>query len=129
MVAVTDVVQVVAPTASTVDELSTGATWATSGATVRSASAAASVVVKVVADPRPARTPALVVLPGVTTSRLVPRLLIWAWTACCAPCPSPTIKVTEAMPIQIPSTVSSDRIRWVRMASSAIRKVSVHLMV
>ena len=73
----TEVVQLVEPLVRLSDRLVVGATAATSGATVCEASAVASETVSVDAEPDPPRTPELlVVLPGVTTNRLVPSALI-----------------------------------------------------
>ena len=128
VVPTTELVQVVEPTVRTWEPVLTGATLPMSGATAGSAKALASAIVRVVAVPRPPRTPLVVELPGETISKLLPRLLIWSSTACCAPGPSPTVRVTDAMPMKMPSTVSNERSRCVRTASSAIRQVSVHLM-
>ena len=82
------------------------------------------VAVSVDALPRPPRTPPVVVLPGLTMSRFEPSLLIesrtWAW----APWPSPTVRITAAMPMRMPSMVSAERRRWDRTASIAVRNVS-----
>jgi len=83
-----------------------------SGATTGLASAVASRVVSVDADPRPPRMPlVVVVLPGETMSRLLPSWLIWLRTCACAPWPRPTVSITAAMPIRMPSMVSPDRSR------------------
>ena len=58
-----------------------------------------------------------VVLPGVTTSRLDPRALMALATFACAPWPRPTVSMTAAMPMRMPSMVSTDRIRRARIAS------------
>ncbi len=59
--------------------------------------------------------------PGETISRLLPSELIWSLTWAEAPWPSPTVSMTAAMPIRMPSMVRADRIRRVRIASSAVR--------
>ena len=97
---------------------STGATALMSGATTLDCRAAASASVRVEAVPKPFRTPLEeVVLPGDTVSRLVPRELMadltWFW----APWPRPTVRMTAAMPIMMPSTVRPERRRWLRTAS------------
>ena len=71
--------------------------------------ASASLTVSVEALPNPARTPLLVVAPGRTTSRLVPRLAISASTAALAPCPTATIAMSAATPMNTPRTVSAER--------------------
>ena len=82
-------------------------------------------MVSVDAEPAPPRTPPVVVLlPGETISRLLPSELIRAPTSCWLPSPSPTVSTTAAMPIRMPSMVSPDRSRWLRMASHPVRKVS-----
>src|ERR1019366_2473485 len=102
-----------------------GATTAMSGAATLEASASASCTLRVVAEPRgPFTPPALVALPGVMISRLVPSELIWARICAEAPSPSPTVRITAAIPIRMPSIVSPDRSRCARMASSPVRRVS-----
>ena len=121
----TVVVQLVVPATRVSDTEVVGATAAISGATVFEASAAASPVVSVEADPNPPRMPELdVVLPGVMVKRLVPRAAIWEVTCVCAPSPSPTVRITAAIPIMMPSTVRPDRRRWVTTPSSPVRTVS-----
>ena len=125
VVPTTFVVQFVVPAVSDCEPVTTGATLAMSGATTGLASAVASRVVRVDADPRPPRIPlVVVVLPGETMSRLLPSWLIWSRTWACAPWPSPTVSITAAMPIRMPSMVSDERIRRERMASRAVRNVS-----
>ena len=102
-----------------------GATTAMSGAADLVPSASASCTVSVVAEPSgPLTPPELVALPGVMISRLVPSELIWAWICADAPSPSPTVRITAAMPIRMPSMVSADRSRCDRTASSPVRSVS-----
>src|SRR5262249_47171024 len=89
---------------------SRGSGWrpaATAGSSFRMASASATVSVE--ALPNPARTPLLVVAPGSTTSRLVPRLAICASTAALAPCPTATMAIRAATPMNTPRTVSAER--------------------
>ncbi len=124
-----EVVQLVSPLTSETLEEVVGATAATSGATFSSSMVWASATVSVDAEPKPPRCPEeSVVLPGETMSRLEPRALIWSSTSCCAPSPSPTVRITELMPMTIPSIVSIERSRWARMASTAARRVSVQLI-
>ncbi len=119
------VVQLVAPATSAADDVATGATAATSGATVGSASASASASVRVDAVPKPPRTPEDdVLLPGDTISRLLPSASICLRTASCAPSPRPTVRITDEIPMTIPSMVSAERSRWVRIAASPLVKVS-----
>ena len=125
----TEVVQFVDPATTVSTEVDTGATPTMSGATEWSASMAASPLVSVVADPRPPRTPeALVVLPGETMSRFDPSLPISSRTWSCAPWPRPTVSITAAIPMRIPSVVRTDLSRRAEMASSAARAVSAQLM-
>ncbi len=106
-----------------------GATAAMSGATSFEARASASCTVRVEAEPKPPRTPSLLVaLPGVTTSRLLPRELIWSRTWFWVPWPRPTVRMTAAMPMRIPRTVRAERDRCVRTASMPMRSVSSQLM-
>src|SRR6185312_6135671 len=73
----TEVVQFDEPAVNGSDVETVGATALMSGATVLSASAAASRTVNVDAEPNPPRMPELLVeLPGETISRLLPRALI-----------------------------------------------------
>src|SRR5580698_2626498 len=119
------VVQFVDPAVSSSVVEVVGATAATSGALTLEASALASAVVNVDAEPNPPRTPALLVaLPGDTTSRLLPSALIWSLTCFCAPSPSPTVRMTAAIPIRMPSIVSNDRNRCERTAARLVRAVS-----
>src|SRR5664280_195096 len=121
----TVVVQLVVPAARLSDTVEAGATALTSGATTFDERAAASPTVSVDAEPNPPRIPALeVVLPGVTVRRFEPSAEIWELTCCCAPSPSPTVRITAVMPIMMPSTVSAERRRWETTASSPVRKVS-----
>ena len=70
-------VHVAEPATSAVELCEVGATAAMSGQTDRSASSDASSMVRVVALPKPPRTPLVdVELPGETMSRLDPSLLI-----------------------------------------------------
>src|ERR1700679_3430496 len=92
-------VQLLEPAVRVSEDESTGATALMSGATVFDDKAVASPSVKVEAEPKPPRTPLVVVeLPGEMVSRLVPSALIseliWSW----APCARPTVRITAAMP-------------------------------
>ncbi len=121
----TVVVQLVVPATRLSDSDVVGATAAMSGATVFDDSAVASPTVRVEAEPNPPRMPELeVVLPGEMVRRLEPRAVISELTCCWAPSPSPTVRMTAAIPIMMPSTVRPDRIRLDTTASSAVRKVS-----
>ena len=77
---------------------------------------------------RPVCPSADVLLPGETVSRLVPRAvmseLTWAW----APSPSPTVRMTAAIPMRMPRTVSPERSRWVRIPLRPVRNVSSQLI-
>ncbi|HEX5346590.1 MAG TPA: hypothetical protein VFW64_05735, partial [Pseudonocardiaceae bacterium] len=125
VVPTTVVVQFEVPAVSDSERCTVGATAAMSGATTFEASAVASVSVRVEAEPEPPRTPLLLVmLPGVMMSRLLPSELI-CWLICAwAPRPSPTVSMTAAIPIRMPRTVSPERIRCDRTASSPVRMVS-----
>ena len=56
--------------------------------------------------------------PGVTTSRLEPADLIESVIVACEPCPIATIRMTEAMPTTMPSTVRNVRTLLEVMESS-----------
>jgi hypothetical protein len=47
-------------------------------------------------------------LPGDTTSKLLPRASIWELTLSWAPCPSPTVRITDETPMMMPSIVRID---------------------
>src|SRR5450759_2982102 len=129
VVPTTEVVQLLDPATRDCELDVLGATAAMSGATTGEARAAASAWVSVEADPNPPRRPVvLVVLPGEMISRLVPRASTCAVTCCWAPMPRPTVRITAAIPMRIPSTVSAERIRWVRIASRAVHSVSNQVM-
>src|SRR5450631_3102612 len=129
VVPTTEVVQLLDPATRDCELDVLGATAAMSGATTGEARAAASAWVSVEADPNPPRTPVvLVVLPGEMINKLVPRASTWAVTCCWAPMPRPTVRITAAIPMRIPRTVSAERIRWVRIASRAVRSVSNQVM-
>jgi len=106
--------------------VATGATATTSGTTDGSASTAASAGVSedVVAAPRKPANP--LVEPGLTMIRLEPRELICWVIAAWAPWPSPTVSITAAIPIRMPSMVSAERSRRAFSASKAVRAVSAH---
>src|SRR5664280_1056492 len=129
VVPTTDVVQLLAPATRDCELDVLGATAAMSGAPTAEANAAASAWVSVEADPNPPRRPVvLVVLPGEMINKLVPNASTWAVTCCWAPIPKPTVRITAAIPIRIPITVNAERIRWVPIASKAVRNVSNHVM-
>ena len=129
VVPTTEAVQFVEPLTSASWLDFSGATPPMSGALLLSANAFASEIVSVEPDPNPPRTPAvLVVLPGVTISRLLPSDAIRAPTACWLPSPRPTVRMTAAIPIRIPSTVRVDRRACARTARNPVRKVSSHVM-
>ena len=103
-------VQVVVDDCSEPDTDDVGATAATSGATAGSASIAASAVVRVDTAPPPPRKPPLEFDElGVTMIMFEPRELICEVIAADAPCPRPTVSMTAAIPIRMPSMVSSGR--------------------
>ena len=123
------VVQLVVPATSETDEPVVGATRATSGTTEWSAIEAASWRVSVDALPKPPRTPDdEVLLPGETTSRLLPSALIWSRTLSWAPCPRPTVRITDETPMMMPSMVSADRSRCETIADQPVRRVSIQVM-
>src|SRR5450759_4063055 len=129
VVPTTDVVQLLDPATRDCELDVVGASAAMSGATTGEARAWASAWVSVEADPNPPRRPVvLVVLPGEMIRRLVPRASTWAVTCCWAPMPRTTVRITAATPMRIPSTVSAERIRWVRIASRAVASVSNQVM-
>jgi hypothetical protein len=125
----TVVVQLLVPAVSDSSDSVMGATALMSGATVGDDSAVSSAVVKVEAVPKASLMPVLdVVLPGVMVSRFVPSEVISELTCAWAPSPRPTVKMTAAMPIRIPSTVRNDRNRWVRTPLRPVRSVSSQLI-
>ena len=125
VVPTTLVVQLAVPAVRVCPVIEIGATAAMSGAAVLDASAPASCRVSVVAEPSgPFTPPELVALPGVMISRLVPSALIWARICAEAPSPNPTVRITAAIPIRMPSMVSAERSRCERTASSPVRSVS-----
>ncbi len=123
------VVQLVVPATSETCAPVVGATWATSGTTVLSAIEEASCRVSVDALPKPPRTPDdEVLLPGETTSRLLPSELIWSRTRSWAPWPRPTVRITDETPMMMPSMVSAERSRWETIADQPVRRVSAQVM-
>src|SRR5665811_623940 len=129
VVPTTEVVQLLEPATSDCELDVVGATAAMSGTTTGEARACASAWVSVEADPNPPRRPVvLVVLPGEMIRRFVPSASTWAVTCCWAPMPRPTVRITAAIPMRIPSTVSAERIRWVRIASRLVASVSSQVM-
>ena len=124
----TEVVHVLEPAVRVSDDEVMGATALTSGATVGLESAATSDTVRVDAVPSAWRMPVLdVELPGVIVSTLEPSAVIsevtWPW----APSPRPTVRMTAAMPMRMPSTVSAERSRWLRTPLTPVRNVSSQL--
>ena len=119
-------VQVVEADCNDPDNDDVGATAATSGAIAGSASIAASAVVRVEAElPAPRKLLEVFEELGVTTIRFEPSELIWDVIDACAPWPRPTVSMTAAMPIRMPSMVSSERRRRALRAEMAVRTVSV----
>ena len=109
-------------------EVMIGATPATSGAIAGSAITSASERVNP-PEPEPDNpldSPPLP--PGITIRRLEPSLLISLPICSRAPSPRPTVSMTAAMPMRMPSMVSSERMRRPLRASQAVRKVSVHVI-
>ena len=97
-----------------------GATALMSGATVGLESAATSDMVSVDAVPSAPRMPVLEVeLPGVMVSTFEPSAVISEVTCPWAPSPSPTVRMTAAIPMRMPSTVRTERSRWLRTPLSA----------
>ena len=128
VVPTTVVVQFVEPlTSDWLTLCNTGATPLTSGAAVFDDRAVASAMVSVDADPNPPRTPPLVELPGETISRFPPSAASCLDTFCCAPCPSPTVRTTAAMPMRMPSAVRVERSLWARMESQPLPIRSDHV--
>jgi len=129
VVPTTEEVQFVVPYVSDCEPEMTGATALMSGATTAEERATASAIVNVVADPNPPRTPAEdVALPGETMSKLLPSAAIRLRTSTCAPWPRPTVRMTAAMPMRMPSMVRIDRSRWDSTPSSPVRTVSTQFM-
>src|SRR5450759_359968 len=126
-----DVDSEVDPLYAVVVVVETGATLRMSGQVFLSASAAASFSVSGVvnrvrlfaADPA-FETVRPELAPEFTMIRFEPSLLIWLVICCCAPCPRPTVSMTEAMPIRMPSMVRAERILRPMTAVKAVRTVS-----
>ncbi len=85
--------------------------------------ASASSIFKVPAPPQPVRIPLEVVLPEKIRITFCPRLAIWASTCAFAPLPMPTIAMTAATPMMMPSAVSTERILFRRRARNAMLRV------
>ena len=86
--------------------------------------ALASSTVRVKAVPVPCLAPPAVVLPEKTMSMLLPRPSIWALTIAPAPCPMPTMAITEPTPIVTPNMVRAERsLCWLNVLK-AMRKTS-----
>jgi len=80
--------------------------------------------VLLLAAPPALETVRLELAPEFTMMRFDPSLLIWLVIDSCAPWPRPTVSMTEAMPIRIPSIVSAERILRDITAEKAVRTVS-----
>src|SRR5207302_11300744 len=102
-----------------------GAAAATSGTSWAMASASASL--SDVRVPVPRLTPPLLTAPGMTMTRLAPRLSICASTAACAPEPIAIEVITAPTPMMMPSIVKMDRVALRRMACRATRSSTVKL--
>src|SRR5215471_15472260 len=87
----------------------------------------ASSCVKLATAPEPSRTPLLLTLPGNTIIRLLPMLRICSCIRSVAPDPTPTIAITAATPMMMPSIVSAERMRFTFSARSAIRLLATIL--
>ncbi len=124
----TEVVHVLDPAVRVSDDDVIGATDLMSGATVGFESAVTSDIVRVDAVPSAWRMPVLEVeLPGEIVSTFDPKAVIsevtWLW----APSPRPTVRMTAAMPMRMPSTVNAERRRWLCTPFSPVRNVSSQL--
>jgi len=82
--------------------------------------ARASSSVSVNACPLPSRIPDVVMLPGTSMIRLLPRLAICCWMRAVAPAPTATVAITAATPMITPNIVSADRTLFVRKAVNAM---------
>ena len=71
--------------------------------------------------PSPARSPPLVVLPGMMIIMLDPMLLIWSAIRCSAPDPMATVAITAPTPMMMPSMVRAARSLFTRRARRAMR--------
>ena len=124
----TVVVQVLDPATSSSEDEVIGATAFTSGASTWLSSASTSDMVSVDALPSACRMPVVEVeLPGVMVSTFDPRAVISEVTCPCAPSPSPTVRMTAAIPMRMPNTVSAERRRWLRTPLTPVRNVSIQL--
>jgi hypothetical protein len=81
--------------------------------------ASASSSVSVLPVPAPPAIPPARAAPGEIVSTFVPNPDNEAVTVVCEPCPSPTMAMTAATPIMIPSAVRAARALFARSASSA----------
>ena len=86
--------------------------------------------VSVDAEPKPPRTPtASVVLPGRDDEQVgAERVDLVARPRPARPGPRPTVRITAAMPMRMPSMVSDERSRCERTASRPVRSVSSQFM-
>ena len=112
--------ELLAPACSTALRVIWGTTRFTLGTC--SAMASASSSTSVLGKSIPWRR--LSLLPGTTNSTLAPRVLSCPSARFCAPFPTPTRVITEALPITMPSIVSSERSRLARRVASAMPTVS-----
>src|SRR6202011_3899692 len=90
--------------------------------------ASASSIFNVPAPPQPVRMPLDVVLPEKIRITFCPRLAICASTWALAPLPIPTIAMTAATPMMMPSAVSTERILFRRNARNAMLNVDPTLI-
>ena len=122
VVPVIDVVVLLRPlTTTTFDTDISGATACTPSSCPM---AAASSIVRVLADPAAPRTPPTVAAPALTDSRFVPRPAIWFVIAACVPSPTPMSATSDATPMITPRVVSAVRSRLVRSRRRASRSAS-----
>src|ERR1039458_2646007 len=122
------VVQFFVPAVTFAKVMAVGATAAMSGQSTCEPKSLALAYVNVVSEPKPPCTPPDdVELPGVTMRRLVPSSAIEELTDDVAPSPRPTVRITAAMPMSIPSTVRAERSRCPTIASKPDLSVSTRL--
>ena len=69
--------------------------------------------------PRAPGCPVVIVLPGLIARMLVPNWVNSLSTYCRVPSPMEVSRITEAMPIRMPSMVSAERSRWAATAFQA----------
>ena len=119
------VCQLFAPATTCVRSVTDGETAATFGSC---AIASPSAGVRVDAPPKPVRAPVCVTLPGCTTIRFEPRLLMLCCTDVRAPTPIATVTITAATPMTMPSMVSSERALLRTSAANASARVALTFM-